>query len=363
MASDRVSIESPSIWNDRTALGGTFVPVRRAAERRRSVRRGPTGCAAPCQHAGVIVVAGEALVDLVVPVDGPIVATPGGAPYNVARGCARLGAPTALLAAVSTDRFGDELTAGLVSSGVSTELLQRTARPTTLAVAELDAAGAATYRFYTEGTSAPSLAPTPLPSHVDVLVTGGLALVLEPMAAAVEAVVRGAAERVLVLVDVNCRPTAATDGVELAARLRRVLGRPGVGVGFVVVKASDEDLAVLRPGVSARDAAEELLDAGAAAVLVTAGAAPTTIVTANGTLRVPVAPVAVVDTIGAGDAFTAAFATWWRERGNERAGLDDRATLRAAVAAAHVAAAVVVGRRGADPPRRDELPTSWADGV
>ena len=42
----------------------------------------------------VIVVAGEALVDLVVTGDD-VVAAPGGAPYNVARGCARLGVPTA----------------------------------------------------------------------------------------------------------------------------------------------------------------------------------------------------------------------------------------------------------------------------
>ena len=40
----------------------------------------------------VIVVAGEALVDLVVTGD-EVVAALGGAPYNVARGCARLGVP------------------------------------------------------------------------------------------------------------------------------------------------------------------------------------------------------------------------------------------------------------------------------
>ena len=88
----------------------------------------------------VIVVAGEALVDLVVTGD-EVVAALGGAPYNVARGCARLGAPTSLLAAISTDGFGDRLAAGLAESGVVDALLQRTELPTTLAVAQLDAAG------------------------------------------------------------------------------------------------------------------------------------------------------------------------------------------------------------------------------
>ena len=88
----------------------------------------------------VIVVAGEALVDLVVTGE-EVVAAPGGAPYNVARGCARLGVRRRLLAAVSTDGFGDRLAAGLAESGVDDELLQRTELPTTLAVAELDAAG------------------------------------------------------------------------------------------------------------------------------------------------------------------------------------------------------------------------------
>ena len=54
--------------------------------------------------------------------------------------------------------------------------------PTTLAAAELDAHGAATYRFYTEATSAPALRPATLPAATATLFAGGLGLVLEPMA-------------------------------------------------------------------------------------------------------------------------------------------------------------------------------------
>ena len=107
----------------------------------------------------VIVVAGEALVDLVVTGDGdrrPRPAArrttwPGAAPGSARRRrCWRRCRPTASASGSPP---------GWPSRGVDDGLLQRTDRPTTLAVAQLDADGAATYRFYTEGTSAPSLTP------------------------------------------------------------------------------------------------------------------------------------------------------------------------------------------------------------
>ncbi len=84
------------------------------------------------------------------------------------------------------DRFGAQLVAQLIDDQVSTELLQRVSVPTTLAAAELDAQGAATYRFYTEATSAPALQPATLPAATATLFTGGLGLVLEPMAVTVD---------------------------------------------------------------------------------------------------------------------------------------------------------------------------------
>jgi hypothetical protein len=151
----------------------------------------------------VIAVVGEALVDLVVAPDGAITATPGGAPFNVARACARLGMPVSLIAAISTDRFGRRLTADLAADGVDDTYVQRREQPTTLALADVDPSGGVTYRFYLDGTSAPTVTATDLPAGTRALVAGGLGVAVEPMASAVEQMVVESGDNVLVLVDIN----------------------------------------------------------------------------------------------------------------------------------------------------------------
>ena len=105
----------------------------------------------------VIVVAGEALIDLVLAVDGSVSAKLGGGPFNVARTLGRLGAEVSFLGTISTDRFGTQLFDQLHADRVDPVATVRTDSPTTLAAAELDPTGSARYRFYFNGTSAPAL--------------------------------------------------------------------------------------------------------------------------------------------------------------------------------------------------------------
>src|SRR4051812_23194261 len=106
-----------------------------------------------------IVVGGEALVDLVPRSQDELAAHPGGGPYNTARTLGRLEQDVHYLGCLSGDAFGRRLRAQLGKDGVALDTAVETPLPTTLALAEVDAGGAASYRFYTEQTSAPALEP------------------------------------------------------------------------------------------------------------------------------------------------------------------------------------------------------------
>jgi fructokinase len=65
--------------------------------------------------------------------------------------------------------------------------------------------------------------------------------------------------------------------------------------------------------------------------------------------------VDVVDTVGAGDAFGAAFLSFWLAAGRGRAELGDRDALVTTTERAIEVASITCQRVGADPPRLDEL--------
>ncbi|HLK42521.1 MAG TPA: carbohydrate kinase [Thermoleophilia bacterium] len=301
----------------------------------------------------MIVVAGEALIDLVLDPDGRLMPFCGGGPFNTARALALLGQPAGFLGCLSDDAFGQRLRRRLAEDGVDPSTAVASHLPTTLAVAELASGdGSARYRFYTEGTSAPSLtapealAALPPASDLDWLHVGTLGLVLEPIAETMLAVLRAAAAgEALVMLDPNIREALIDDRADYIARLELVLERTDV------VKASAEDIAWLVPGVPPADGAAELLRRGPSAALVTRGAQGALVVTRQDVVTVPAVPVDVIDTIGAGDAFGAGFIAWWREHGLGRGELADPGALGAAAAFACLVAARTCERPGATPPR------------
>lgn len=294
-----------------------------------------------------IVVGGEALVDLVPQVD-QLAAHPGGGPYNTARTLGRLEQDVHYLGCLSDDGFGARLRAQLVEDGVKLDTAVATSLPTTLALAEVDADGVATYRFYTEATSAPALTPeaalAALPADVDIVHVGTLGLIMEPTASALLSVVERLADRALIMVDPNCRPTFIPDVDAYRERLGRTLRHAHV------VKVSEDDLAFLSPGVGAAEAARAL---GVGIALVTLGGDGALIVSAGDEVKVDAPKITVVDTIGAGDAFGGGFLTYVAEHG--RAVLDDPEAVRAATRFACVVAARTCERAGASPPRRSDL--------
>jgi fructokinase len=301
----------------------------------------------------VIVVCGEALIDMIQSGDGTQRATPGGGPFNTARALARLGVPTAFLGRLSEDAFGRELASLLAADGVDLRLASTGPEKTTIAVADVDSEGFAEYQFVVQGTSAPNLTEDALPPHLDsdvnALHLGTLGLVLEPMAETLIGLVDRERDGRMVMVDPNIRVGLVPDD-EYRDRLRHVVSCSSI------VKASDTDFEWLYPGLAPQDAAEDLLREGIALVVVTLGAEGA--FGAHRDIRVSVkAPeVEVVDTIGAGDSFGAALLAWLHNHGAIRSDLSlERDELEAALSYACLAAAVTCSRPGADPPWKREL--------
>lgn len=301
----------------------------------------------------MIVVCGEALVDVINNGDGTQRAVPGGGPFNTARALARLGVPTAFLGRLSDDAFGRELAALLAADGASLELASIGQEKTTIAVADVDSAGLAEYQFFVQGTSAPELTRAMLPDRlapdVVALHLGTLGMVLEPMASTLVDLVQREHDGRLVMLDPNIRVGLVSDD-EYRERLQDVISQS------TIVKASDDDLAWMYPGMGYMEAAELLLAAGVSLVVVTLGQAGAFGAHHDLRIEVDAVPVRVVDTIGAGDAFGAALLAWLHDNGCIRRDLNlDERELRGALHYACLAAAITCSRAGADPPWKREM--------
>lgn len=310
--------------------------------------------------APVIVVGGEALVDLVPgesEVDSQLaggltslVPRLGGGPYNVALAAGRLGAPASFLSRVSTDRFGKALRERLTDSGVDISLLQEGPEPTTLAVVALDG-GAASYSFYTEGTADRLVTdPGPLPEAVTTLCVGTLGMVLEPGATAYETVLRRESARgTLTALDPNIRAALIADPGAYRERFASWL--PDVRL----LKLSDDDAAWLADGADPDEAAKGWLESGVDAVVLTRGGDGIVVHTAAGSVSVPSAPATLVDTIGAGDTVQGALLAWLHQRDVRALTELAPADWREALGFAAKAAAITVSRSGAEPPTAREM--------
>jgi fructokinase len=302
----------------------------------------------------VIVVLGEALIDLVVSPAGQVAARPGGSPYNAARTLARLGAETTFLGRLSSDGLGRLLSDRLTADGAAIGIPEPSSLPSTLAVATLDQAGSAGYAFYLNGTAGADLdyeaMKKALPAGAAVVHVGDLGLVMEPIGAAIERLLLTDVQAdTLVLLDPNCRPSAIADHQAYRKRIGVIARRADI------VKASTEDLAYLYPGVSPGEAARALLDGGPSLVLVTDGPSPARAFLPGSVLTEQVPSVTVVDTIGAGDAFGGGFLAWWTAHGLGRQDLGRADLVRPALRAAAAVAALTCARPGADPPALAEV--------
>ncbi|PZG00759.1 carbohydrate kinase family protein [Micromonospora deserti] len=303
----------------------------------------------------MITVVGETLVDLIEESPEKVAACPGGSPANVAVALARLGQSTTLLTQLGDDPHGRMLRANLDANGVRLDPGSVLDLPrTSVARTVLTPDGQAGYDFSIEWNAFGGAAIAAGPGG-ECLHTGSLAAVLAPGADDVLTLVRRSRAATMVSFDPNCRPSLMGDPAAARARIETLVALSDV------VKVSVEDLAWLCPGLRPEEAGRRWLELGATLVVVTRGARGAWAATRQRHVDVGAYPVEVVDTIGAGDSFTAGMLAALAEAGllgaAGRAALAaaDHVTLTAVVGQAARAAAWTCTRRGADPPSRAEL--------
>ncbi|MFD8057884.1 carbohydrate kinase [Streptomyces cyaneofuscatus] len=300
-------------------------------------------------HSELLVV-GECVADIVRQPDQEDRVHPGGSPANVAYGLARLGRRATLLTQLGPDPNGRLIRDHLAAAGVTVRT-DGSATATPSAVVTLDGAGRASYAFDIAWTLVP-VTVAPASGHVH---TGSIGAVVEPGSATVLDIVRGARATATVSYDPNVRPALMGDHAAAVARVEECVALSDL------VKASDEDLAWLYPGEEPEKVAARWLEGGPAVVLVTRGGDGALAVLPGGRITVEAAPVEVVDTVGAGDAFMSGTLHALAAHGllgagaRERLHAVDRATVTDVLRHAVASAAVTVSRAGANPPDAAEL--------
>jgi fructokinase len=306
-----------------------------------------------------VTVIGEALIDLVPGAQQQtFVAAPGGSPYNVAIGLARLGLPTNLMARLADNAFGRILRERATAEGVNLEYAPLASEPTTLAVVSLDVQARASYDFYLDGTADWQWTAEETdrsPANSAILHFGSIASWTAPGDLHILDLanrMRGRGD-VLVSYDPNVRPRLLSGPDSGRAAVER-----GVRLAHIA-KASGEDVAWLYPDRTVPEVARLWLRLGAIVVIVTDGADGADVFMAQGpALHRPAPAVTVADTVGAGDAFTAgmlASLSWHGLQSPALLGRCQPGDLSTVVDDAITVAALACERPGADPPTLAEF--------
>lgn len=296
-----------------------------------------------------ILVAGECVVDFIPDQPGPLPTVErfhrraGGAPANVAVRLADLGPAPWFWTRIGDDAFGEFLVETLDAAGLSSRFVETDPdAKTPLAFVAHDETADREFSFYRTDTADTRLTSGTIPNDVvdtvEWVVFGGVCLSSEPARTAMFDLAKRADNRgCTVVFDPNARPELWDGGFDFADSFDTACEAADV------VKATPEDLAAVGADGSPKALLNAILDRGPHTALLTLGGDGAI---ARATDAAPWGPaeavhpgydVDVVDTTGAGDAFTAG-ATY---------GLADGIGLAGAVSLGNATAAAATTEPGA----------------
>ena len=305
----------------------------------------------------MIIVIGEALIDLIQDRnnnDG-YKAVVGGANANVAIALARLEANHTFLARLSTDSFGQQIKQKLAKNNVNLDNAIQTTEPSTLAVVSINDQGSPTYSFYVNGTADWGWTKEELPNlEAEAIQFGCLTMAMEPGNLVIEEWAKAKSHNTTISHDINMRPALGFDQAKELTRVNRV------NQFSHIIKASDEDLEWLDPTKTPDQTAKEW--STNKLVLITKGSEGVDVYKDGNLLfNVPSRKIKVVDTVGAGDTFTANLLAQLQENNLLGTNPTDKLMnlnnddLYTYVHIAGIAASINCERAGAEPPTKADL--------
>lgn len=313
----------------------------------------------------MIVVIGEALIDLISKESGKYQAVVGGANANVALALAVRGEKQAFLGRISSDGFGQQIRNHLSNHGVNLDHAVFAKEQTTLAVATIDSAGVASYSFYINQTADWGWTEEELPSlsqlkdlGVSAIQFGCLSMAIGPGNRVIENWLRDIYDTNSITLshDLNIRPALGFNRETERARVEKL------NQISHLVKASDADIEWLYDLPVGSSLDEIVLQWSVnKLVIITRGQNGVSLYKNQERFDVPGFSVNLVDTVGAGDTFISTFLAELNFAGALGSEPLDRLSslshkiLTESAKLANAAAAVVCERIGCQPPTKHEI--------
>lgn len=306
-----------------------------------------------------ILVIGEALIDVIHTPDGQVQNIVGGSPANTAVALSRLGINTFMKSRTSTDEFGKIIRKYLENEKVDLSIGVIGDEPSTVIKAFIQNDRSAKYEANLIGASDFGWTNKELDfdkSNFTFVHLGSLTSYVEPGATEVEKWFSQLRKETNLLLsfDPNIRhPLDGQKAKEVRERAKRLCSISHI------VKASDEDFEWIYETSDHKTCAKNLINSGTEIVIITKGKNGAWVLKKDGNdFEIPAKDVEVIDTIGAGDTFSAAFLAQLIGKNItsvERLRNLKNSELEAVLQNCAHASGITCSRKGANPPYQNEV--------